>query len=327
VTVALRGRRPREAPTLARVSEPRYAYLGPEATFSESAARQVADPDALVPYPTVPAALDAARRGEVDGAVVPVESSVEGSVNATLDELIRGEPLLITRELLLPIAMALLARPGTDLASVRRIVTHPVAEAQCRDWVAAKLPGARVGVTTSTAAAAAAVANGESGPDGPYDAAIAAPVAADHYRLETLATGIGDNPDAVTRFVLVTPPAAPPPPTGADKTSLVAFIRDDHPGALLEILEQFATRGVNLTRIESRPTGNGMGRYCFAVDCEGHVADARVGEALMGLRRVCADVRFLGSYPRADGTTAIVGRGTSNADFADAEAWLAHLRG
>jgi prephenate dehydratase len=152
-------------------------------------------------------------------------------------------------------------------------------------------------------------------------------LAADHYRLETLATGIGDNPDAVTRFVLVTPPAAPPPPTGADKTSLVAFIRDDHPGALLEILEQFATRGVNLTRIESRPTGNGMGRYCFAVDCEGHVADARVGEALMGLRRVCADVRFLGSYPRADGTTASVGRGTSNADFADAEAWLAHLRG
>jgi prephenate dehydratase len=130
----------------------------------------------------------------------------------------------------------------------------------------------------------------------------------------------------VTRFVLVTKPAPPPPPTGADRTSLVAFIRDDHPGALLEILEQFAARGVNLTRIESRPTGNGMGRYCFAVDCEGHVADARVGEALMGLRRVCADVRFLGSYPRADGIAVSPTRGTANEDFANAQAWLARLR-
>ena len=145
--------------------------------------------------------------------------------------------------------------------------------------------------------------------------------------MAVLASAIGDNPDAVTRFVLVTRPTAPPHPTGADRTSLVAFISDDHPGALLEILEQFATRGVNLTRIESRPTGHGMGRYCFAVDCEGHVNDARVGEALVGLRRVCADVRFLGSYARADGVPATVGRGTSNSDFADAEQWLARLRG
>jgi prephenate dehydratase len=305
----------------------RLGYLGPEATFTEAAARTVAGGGPLVPFPTVPAALDAVRLHEVDGAVVPVESSVEGSVNATLDELIRGEPLVIAGEVLLPVAMALLARPGIDLGAVRRIVTHPVAEAQCRRWVAAKLPDAQITVTTSTAAAAAAVAAGRGGPDGPYDAAIAAPVAAERYGLETLAGGIGDNPDAVTRFVVVTRPAPPPPPTGADRTSLVAFISDDHPGALLEILEQFATRGVNLTRIESRPTGHGMGRYCFAVDCEGHVADARVGEAMVGLRRVCADVRFLGSYPRADGVPASVGRGTSNSDFADAEEWLARLRG
>jgi prephenate dehydratase len=303
------------------------AYLGPEATFTEAAARTVSGERPLIPFPTVPAALDAVRSGEVDGAVVPVESSVEGSVNATLDELIRGEPLVIAGEVLLPVAMALLARPGTDLAAVRRILTHPVAEAQCRRWVAAKLPDTRITVTTSTAAAAAAVAAAVDGPDGIYDAAIAAPVAADRYGLVTLATGIGDNPDAVTRFVVVTTPTTPPTPTGADRTSLVAFISDDHPGALLEILEQFATRGVNLTRIESRPTGHGMGRYCFAVDCEGHVADARVGEALVGLRRVCADVRFLGSYPRADGVPATVVRGTSNGEFADAEEWLARLRG
>jgi prephenate dehydratase len=305
----------------------RIGYLGPEATFTEAAARTVPSAGELVAYPTVPAALDAVRQGEVDGAMVPVESSVEGSVNATLDELIRGEPLLIAGEVLLPVALALLGRPGTVLAAVRHIVTHPVAEAQCRRWVAAKLPGARITVTTSTAAAAAAVAAGEAGPSGPYDAAIAAPVAAQRYGLETLATAIGDYPDAVTRFVLVARPAPPPLPTGSDRTSLVAFIRDDHPGALLEILEQFAARGVNLTRIESRPTGNGMGRYCFAVDCEGHITDARVGEALMGLRRICADVRFLGSYPRADRVSASPARGTTNDDFAGAEAWLARLRG
>jgi prephenate dehydratase len=171
------------------------------------------------------------------------------------------------------------------------------------------------------------VANGQEGADGSYDAAIAAAVAADHYRLDALANGIGDNPDAMTRFVLVTRPSPPPAPTRADKTSLVAFIRDDHPGALLEILEQFATRGVNLTRIESRPTGNGIGKYCFAVDCEGHVADARVGEALMGLHRICADVRFLGSYPRADGVAPTLSFGTSNETFASAADWLATLRG
>jgi prephenate dehydratase len=305
----------------------RLGYLGPEATFTEAAARTLPAAGELIAYPTVPAALDAVRHDDVDGAVVPVESSVEGSVNATLDELIRGAPLVITAEVLLPVAMALLARPGTVLGTVRTIVTHPVAEAQCRRWVSAKLPEAGITVTTSTAAAAAAVAAGETGPSGKYDAAIAAPVAAERYGLETLATAIGDNPDAVTRFVLVRKPASPPPPTGADRTSLVAFIRDDHPGALLEILEQFAARGVNLSRIESRPTGNGMGRYCFAVDCEGHVADARVGEALMGLRRVCADVRFLGSYPRADGVVASPAHGTANDDFASAEAWLAQLRG
>jgi prephenate dehydratase len=312
---------------MSRLRPRRIGYLGPEATFTEAAARTVASAEELVGYPTVPAALDAVRHGVVDAAMVPVESSVEGSVNATLDELIRGEPLRIAGEVLLPVALALLGRPGTVLTTVRNIVTHPVAEAQCRQWVAAKLPEARITVTTSTAAAAAAVAAGESGPSGRYDAAIAAPVAAERYGLETLATAIGDYADAVTRFVLVTPPAPPPPATGADRTSLVAFIRDDHPGALLEILEQFAARGVNLTRIESRPTGNGMGRYCFAVDCEGHLTDARVGEALMGLRRVCADVRFLGSYARADGVPASSARGTTNDDFAGAQAWLAQLLG
>ncbi|TDE07905.1 prephenate dehydratase [Jiangella asiatica] len=308
----------------------RYAYLGPEATFTEAAALRFPTlaGATLEPFPTVHAAINAVRAGDMAGAVVPVENSVEGSVNATLDELIRGEPLTITAEVLLPVTFTLLARPGTDLADVRRIVTHPVAEAQCRAWVSAKLPEATISLGPSTAAAAAAVATTTPGPDGaPYDAAIAAPLARERYGLTALASDIGEDSDALTRFVLVTQPGRPGRPTGSDKTTLVAFIRDDHPGALLEILEQFATRGVNLTRIESRPTGNGMGRYCFAIDVEGHVADARVGEAMMGLKRVCGTVRFLGSYPRADGVRPPVLPGTSNADFADAATWLDELRG
>jgi prephenate dehydratase len=151
-------------------------------------------------------------------------------------------------------------------------------------------------------------------------------VAAEHYRLAELATHIGDNPDALTRFVLVSRPGAPPPPTGRDKTSIVAFMRDDHPGALMEILDQLTMRGVNMTRIESRPTGAALGNYCFSIDCEGHIEDARVGEALMGLRRVCADVRFLGSYERHDGIAPDIRVGTSDREFQDAVAWLARLR-
>lgn len=311
------------------VATARYGYLGPQASFTESAARGFpalihAD---LQPYPSVHAAIDAVRTGEVAGSVVPLENSVEGSVNTTLDELIRGEPVLITAELLLPVTFTLMARSGIDLASVQRIITHPVAEAQCRTWLGKTLPEASVALGSSTSAAAEAVATGTPGADGiVYDAAIAAPIAAEYYGLSVLAGDIGDDQDAMTRFVLVGQPGRPPRATGADKTSLVAYIRDDHPGALLEILEQFATRGVNLTRIESRPTGNGMGRYCFVVDAEGHVNDARVGEALMGLRRVCAEVRFLGSYPRADGIRPPVGRGMSNADFREAASWLESLR-
>ncbi|NED99023.1 prephenate dehydratase [Phytoactinopolyspora halotolerans] len=311
------------------VTADRYGYLGPEASFTEAASRRIPTlmGARLDPFDSVHAAIDAVRSGEIAGCVVPLENSVEGSVNTTLDELIRGEPVVVATEFLLPVTFTLMARPGTDLPSVRRIITHPVAEAQCRTWLGKNLPDASVALGSSTSAAASAVADETVGADGhPYDAAISAPIAAERYGLVPLAEGIGEDEDAVTRFVVITRPGRPPRATGSDKTSLVAYIRDDHPGALLEILEQFSTRGVNLTRIESRPTGNGMGRYCFVVDAEGHVADARVGEALMGLRRVCADVRYLGSYPRADGVRPPVGRGMTNEDFRDASSWLESLR-
>ncbi len=302
----------------------RYAYLGPEGTFTEAALRSLpaAARAELQPCGSVGLALDAVRTGAVDGAVVPLENSVEGAVAATLDELSTGEPLMITREVHVEVQFALLAKPGTSIATIRRVATHPHAAAQCRRWLAAHLPDAEVLLESSTAHAAARVAV----PDSPYDAAIAAPIAATTYRLATLASAIADQAGAVTRFVLVSRPGPPPPPTGADKTSLVAFIRDNHPGALLELLEQFAVRGVDLTRIESRPAGSELGRYCFSIDAEGHVGDARVGEALMGLRRTCADVRFLGSYPRADQVVTSVAPGTADADFADAAAWLNRLR-
>ena len=302
----------------------RYAYLGPEGTFTEQALRTLpaAAKADLQPCTTVTLALDAVRNGEADGAVVPIENSVEGSVPVTLDELATGEPLMITREMTVPIAFSLLARPGTKPDDVRRVATHPHGAAQTRRWVALHLPEAEVVHTTSTAHAAFMLTQ----PDAEWDAAISAPVAAEHYRLSTLATGIADNPDALTRFVLVSRPGPPPPPTGRDKTSLVAFMRDDHPGALMEILDQLAMRGVNMTRIESRPTGAALGNYCFSIDCEGHLEDARVGEALMGLRRVCADVRFLGSYERHDGVAPVIRAGTSDREFLDAAAWLARLR-
>jgi prephenate dehydratase len=304
------------------------AYLGPAGTFAEAALRTVATEGiAAIPYPTVAAALEAVRGGDVGGAVVPLENSVEGSVSATVDSLAVGEPLMVTSEIVLPVRFALMVRPGMTLNQVTALATHPHAEAQCRRWIAETLPGVRMIPASSTAAAAAALTGGGSiDTAAPYDAAIAAGVAAQRYGLSVIADGIGDNPQAVTRFVVVTRPAPPPPPTGADKTSLVLFMHRDHTGALLEILTEFAVRGVNLTRIESRPTGEALGRYCFSVDCEGHVAEDRLGEALAGLRRICADVRFLGSYPRVDGISPQVRRGTADDDFRAAQGWLANIR-
>jgi prephenate dehydratase len=301
-----------------------YAYLGPRGTFAEAALRTM--PLAVgadqIPYPTVTAALEAARGGDVTGALVPIENSVEGSVPATLDELGAGEPLVIVEEVALPVRFTLMARPGTQLADIRRLATHPHAQAQCRGWLARHLPDAQVIPAMSTAAAAA----GLTEPDVPYDAAISQRLAADHYGLQVLAEGIGDNEEAWTRFVLAERPGAVPAPTGADKTTLVLFMREDHPGALLEILTEFSVRGVNLTRIESRPTRRALGDYYFSVDCEGHVDDSRVGEALMGLHRVCAQVRFLGSYPRHDGRQPVLRRGVTDSDFTEAQAWLARMR-
>ena len=301
---------------------PRYAYLGPAGTFTEAALRTL--PDAgraeLVPCQTIAAALEAVRLGTADRAVVPIESSVDGAVTATVDELATGGELLICAEVLLPIEFALLARPGTEPAGIRTVGGHPQAQAQCRRWLDANLPDAQWRPAASNAMAAQQVAEGD------LDAALAGAFAAGEYGLAVIAGQVHDRAGAVTRFVVARSPGPLPAPTGADRTSLAAFLAEDHPGALMEILTEFAVRGINLSRIESRPTGDALGQYYFCIDCEGHIDDARVGEALMGLRRVCADVRFMGSYPRSDGGKTQVRPGTSDGEFAAAAAWLGRLR-
>ncbi len=304
------------------------AYLGPRGSFAEAATRAYLGLDAssdspeLVPADSVQAALDAARAGSVDRALVPIENSVEGSISVTLDELANGKRLVIVDEVVLPVQFALLAPAGTTLDSITRIATHPHAQAQVRRWLQENLPQATIIPSMSTAAAAAALADGSA----PFDAAIAQRLAADIYSLEVLADEIGDTADATTRFVVVQLPGAIPAPTGADKTTLSLFIHQDQPGALLAILTEFAIRGVNMTRIESRPTRKQLGDYYFSVDIEGHVADARVSEALMGLHRVCLDVRYLGSYPRHDGKSPVLRTGVTDGDFAEAQEWLRKLK-
>jgi prephenate dehydratase len=304
----------------------RFAFLGPEGTFCEQALRTIpaAERGTRTATRSVPEALDLVREGAADAALVPVENSVGGQVGVTLDELADGEPLVITREVVLPVTFVLAARPGTALDAVDAVAAHPQAAAQCQAWLRAHLPDAAVVEVLSNSAAAEAAAAGR------VPAAVCAPAGAHRYRLDVLAGSIADHPDAVTRFALVSRPGPPPAPTGDDLTSLAVYIAHDRVGALLAVLTELAVRGVNLTRIESRPTGERLGRYVFFLDCTGHVADPRLGEALRALRRICADVRFLGSYPRArrpeDGQPARPPAGTADEDFADAAAWLSRLR-
>ena len=271
----------------------RFAYLGPVGTFTEAALNKITcDSDVKIPYANVTAALNAVRTGEVQFALVPIENSVEGVVARTIDELATGEPLTISGEVTLPVTFALMVKPGNT--EIKRIGTHPHAESQCRTFISDNYPHAEVVPTNSTSAAAELVSKGE------LDAAIASSVAAAHFGLEIRADNIGDNEGAVTRFICAQKPGWVPEATGNDRTSMAIFIDIDHAGALLEILQVFAKREVNLTFIQSRPTGRELGHYHFIIDVEGHVNDTAVGESITELRELCDDIRFLGSYPREE---------------------------
>jgi prephenate dehydratase len=312
------------------VTKPRYAYLGPEGTFTELALRSMVSPEdaEYLPQVDVLTVLGAVRSGSADYAVVAIENTVEGGVTATLDALAEGAPLVILGETVLPIEFELVARAGTVVADVTLVATHPHAWAQCRRWLNENVPGAAHVPASSNTSALASLADASlSLAKLGYDAVLAPPGAAKRHGLVALKGGIADNSQTTTRFVRVARPEAAPAPTGADKTTLVVHLAEDRAGSLLEMLEQFAARGINLSRIESRPIGDRPGQYSFSIDALAHVQEERMAEALIGLRRTCPRVLFLGSYPAAtaSGPTPLA-EGTADGDFQSARAWVEAIR-
>ena len=297
----------------------RLAFLGPEGTFASEAAR-IAAPDAeRQPLPTIQDVVDAVRGGGADLGVVPIENSIEGSVNFTLDALAFGPPgALIRAELTIAVSINLLVKPGTSLADVREVRSQPHALAQCRQFLADRLPGVTVTPTTSTAEAARQVAESEG-----TIAALAPNSAAERYGLDVGAADTQDFSGNMTRFVVLGSRMAAP--TGADKTSMVVFFGEDRPGLLLRILDEFALRGINLTKIESRPTKQQLGEYCIFIDAVGHPTESRMAEALRSVHRHVAELRILGAYPRADGVPSDPAPADSEPAYQEAGAWYAGL--
>jgi prephenate dehydratase len=297
------------------------AYLGPRGTFSEVALIQMAAAGLIpgggtaepLPTDSTPAALAAVRSGAADYACVPIENSIEGSVLPTLDNLAVGSPVQVFAELTLDVAFSIVVAAGTGVDDVRTVAAFPVAAAQIRRWLEAHLPAAEVVPAISNSAAARDVAEGRA------DAGVSTALAAERYGLAALAHGVVDEPNARTRFVLVGRPGPPPPRTGADRTSVVLRL-ENVPGALVSALTEFGIRGIDLTRIESRPTRVELGTYIFFLDCVGHLDDIAVAEALKALHRRCAGVRYLGSWPTGTAVGALPPR------LDEAAQWLARLR-
>ncbi len=297
----------------------RIAYLGPDGSFASEAARRASHkPASLQPMPTVVDVVEAVRNGACEWGVVPMENSVEGSVNVTLDELAFGDAgVFIRAEITMPVTMNLLGRADAALDDILLVRSHSHALAQSRGWLAAHLPDARQEAVTSTAEAARQV-----GAD-PTLAAIGTTAAASRFGLAIIAADIGDHSDTATRFVVLSHRFAPA--TGSDKTSLVVFFGHDKPGQLVQVLNEFAMRSINLTKIQSRPTKKQLGEYCIFIDCVGHVSEPRVGEALRSVHRHVAELRVLGSYPRAVGYRDLPSSTDSAVAYAESEDWYAGI--
>jgi prephenate dehydratase len=297
----------------------RLAFLGPYGTFTEQALRtqpDLADTE-LVPMRTFGQILDSVADGSVERGFVAIENALEGTVNATLDSLAFDNHLLIQREVLLDIEMNLMALPGTEMADIKVVASHPVANGQCREFLAKEMGHAEIRVATSTAEAAQMVA------ENPGQAALCNTLAGELYGLATVSTNVADRVNNQTRFVLVGRTGVPAA-SGDDKTTLAIFQRQNKPGSLLAILQQFASRNINLTKLTSRPAKTVMGQYCFLIDAEGHIGDRVLADALVNIKADLAEVRFLGSYPRAARRPS-TSTGAADIEPGHAEEWLADI--
>lgn len=309
-------------PTLTGMVE-RVGFFGPFGTFTQQALRTQPDLAAAeqIPFRTVPDILDAVDRGDVDAGFVPIENSIEGMVNFTQDALAFDHDLLILREVVIDIEHCLLAPAGTALADVDKVLSIPVATAQCHRYLRETLPDADIQAANSTAEAAQTVADSNDA----HTAALAPRVAAEVYGLEIIAADIADHQDNQTRFLLVAREGIPAP-TGHDKTALVVYQRADEPGSLIAILQEFAARQINLSNLFSRPTkAGGLGDYCFIMYADGHVADELLADTMRSLHAKQARVKFLGSYP-AVGEHADQVRVESGGRWEQADGWLADIR-
>jgi len=268
----------------------KVAYLGPSATFTHLAAqRQFGSSAEYIPESTIKAVFEAVARGKTQYGVVPIENSTEGVVNYTLDMFIDSD-LKIAFEIMLEINHNLLSKTGKK-ADIKKIYSYPQATAQCRGWLEENFPGVPIIEELSTAAAAKRVA------EDPAAAAVASELAATIYKLKFVERNIEDLKNNYTRFLVIAREF--PPKTGRDKTSIMFSIKDK-PGALYSILRPFAKHGINLTKIESRPSKRRAWEYIFFVDMEGHIEDAVIKKAINEVKKQCLYLKVLGSYPSAD---------------------------
>ncbi len=302
---------------------PRVGFLGPPGTFTEQALLSQSDLAAaeLVDLATIPDVLRAVEAGVVDLGFVPIENAIDGTVNLSQDALVFTHDLLIQREVVLDVEQCLLGPAGMTMAEVKAVVSIAVATAQCRHFLDRELPGVEMRAANSTAEASRLVGAGEEG----GVAAIGPQIAAQLYGLTVMAHDIADHDGNQTRFVIVARDGVPPP-TGHDKTTIVVYQRANEPGSLISILQEFAARRINLSRLESRPTkAGGLGDYCFVIDADGHIADELVAAALRELHAKQGDVKFLGSYPAA-GAQAASAREHADTRWRQADDWMADLR-
>ena len=269
----------------------RVAFLGPSGTFSEEAAKRHDQLATLQPFPTIQGVALAVTSGITDEGIIPIENSLEGSVNDTLDILIQQPKLFIRQELVIDIVHCLLVIPGTTVSDIKLIYSHPQAIAQCRGFIERCFPNAQMIASLSTSAAVLDMKQSES-----PAAAIAPNRSASLHQVQILAEGIQDIDTNVTRFVVLS--TSDNAVTGNDKTSLCFSFNQDKPGLLHEVMGEFVQRNINMAKVESRPSKQFLGDYIFLIDIEGHRTDPIIKDALSQLDKKTSMLRVFGSYPK-----------------------------